>query len=36
LAVLNNVDFLSARMTNYQYNLFFGILLDQLHIRRPL
>jgi len=36
LAVLNNVDFLSARVTNYQYNLFFGILLDQLHIRRPL
>jgi len=36
LAVLNNVDFLSARMSNYQYNLFFGILLDQLHIRRSL
>jgi YVTN family beta-propeller protein len=36
LAVLNNVDFLSARVTNYQYNLFFGILLDQLHIRRTL
>jgi YVTN family beta-propeller protein len=34
LAVLNNVDFLSARVTNYQYNLFFGILLDQLQIRR--
>jgi YVTN family beta-propeller protein len=36
LAVLNNVDFLSARVTNYQYNLFFGILLDQLQIRKSL
>ena len=35
LANLNNVDFLSARVTNYQYNPFFGILLDQLQIRRP-
>jgi YVTN family beta-propeller protein len=34
LAILNNVDFLSARVTNYQYNPFFGILLDQLQIRR--
>jgi peptide/nickel transport system substrate-binding protein len=33
LANLNNVDFLSARVTNYQYNPFLGILLDQLHIR---
>jgi YVTN family beta-propeller protein len=33
LAILNNVDFLSARVTNYQYNPFFGILLDQLQIR---
>jgi hypothetical protein len=36
LANLNNVDFLSARVTNYQYNPFFGILLDQLQIRRSL
>jgi peptide/nickel transport system substrate-binding protein len=36
LAVLNNMDFLSARVTNYRYNLFFGILLDQLQIRRSL
>jgi peptide/nickel transport system substrate-binding protein len=35
LANLNNVDFLSARVTNYQYNPFFGILLDQLQIRQP-
>ena len=28
----NNVDFLSARVTNYQYNLFLGVLLDQLQI----
>jgi ABC-type transport system substrate-binding protein/DNA-binding SARP family transcriptional activator/streptogramin lyase len=34
LAVLDNVDFLSTRVTNYQYNLFFGIVLDQLRIRR--
>jgi YVTN family beta-propeller protein len=32
LAIANNVDFLSARVTNYQYNLFFGIVLDQLRI----
>ena len=36
LATLNNVDFLSARVTNYQYNPFLGVLLDQLQIRlRP-
>ena len=36
LANLNNVDFLSARVTNYQYNPFMGVLLDQLQIRhRP-
>ena len=33
LVNLNNVDFLSRRMTNYQYNPFFGVLLDQLRIR---
>ena len=33
LANLNNVDFLSARVTNYQYNPFLGVLLDQLRIR---
>ena len=33
LANLNNVDFLSARVTNYQYNPFLGVLLDQLQIR---
>ena len=33
LANLNNVDFLSARVTNYQYNPFMGVLLDQLQIR---
>ena len=35
LANLNNVNFLSAQVTNYQYNPFLGILLDQLQIRRP-
>ena len=35
LANLNNVHFLSAQVTNYQYNPFLGILLDQLQIRRP-
>jgi YVTN family beta-propeller protein len=37
LANLNNVDFLSARVTNYQYNPFLGVLLDQLqiHPRQP-
>ena len=34
LAILNNLDFLSARVTNYQYNPFVGVLLDQLHIRQ--
>jgi hypothetical protein len=33
LANLNNVDFLSARVTNYQHNSFLGVLLDQLQIR---
>ena len=33
LANLNNVDFLSTRVTNYQYNPFLGVLLDQLRIR---
>jgi YVTN family beta-propeller protein len=36
LANLNNVDFLSARVTDYQYNPFLGVLLDQLQIHpRP-
>jgi YVTN family beta-propeller protein len=35
LAIVNNVDFLSARVTNYQYNPSWGILLDQLRVRRP-
>jgi YVTN family beta-propeller protein len=36
LANLNNVDFLSARIANYQYNPFLGVLLDQLQVRpRP-
>jgi YVTN family beta-propeller protein len=35
LADLNNVDFLSTRVSNYQYNPFLGILLDQLQIRPP-
>ena len=33
LAVLKNTDFLSARIGNYQYNPFWGALLDQLQIR---
>jgi YVTN family beta-propeller protein len=33
LASLNNIDFLSTRVTNYQYNPFLGVLLDQLRIR---
>ncbi len=33
LANPNNVDFLSARVTNYQYNPFLGVLMDQLQIR---
>ena len=32
----NNVDFLSARVTNYQYNPFLGALLDQLRIHPHL
>jgi hypothetical protein len=36
LASLNNIDFRSARVTNYQYNPFLGVLLDHLQIRpRP-
>jgi peptide/nickel transport system substrate-binding protein len=32
----NNVDFLSTRVTGYQYNPFLGVLLDQLQIhQRP-
>jgi peptide/nickel transport system substrate-binding protein len=33
LATLNNIDFLSTRVTGYQYNPFLGVLLDQLQIR---
>jgi peptide/nickel transport system substrate-binding protein len=33
-ANLNNVDFLSTRITNYQYNPFMQVLLDQLQIRQ--
>ena len=33
LANLNNVYFLSTRVTNYQYNPFMRVLLDQLRIR---
>jgi YVTN family beta-propeller protein len=36
LANLSNVDFLSARVTNYQYNPFLGVLLDQLQVRPRL
>jgi YVTN family beta-propeller protein len=36
LANLNDVDFLSARVSNYEYNPFLGVLLDQLRIHpRP-
>jgi ABC-type transport system substrate-binding protein len=35
LANLNDVDFLSARVSDYQYNPFLGVLLDQLRIRPP-
>jgi YVTN family beta-propeller protein len=34
LANLENIDFLSARVSNYQYNPFLGVLLDQLQIHR--
>jgi hypothetical protein len=34
LVSLNEVDFLSARVSNYQYNPVFGVLLDQLSVRR--
>jgi hypothetical protein len=30
----SNVDFLSTRVTNYQYNPFLGVLLDQLQIHQ--
>lgn len=33
LADLNSADFLSTRVTNYQFNPFLGVLLDQLQIR---
>jgi peptide/nickel transport system substrate-binding protein len=32
LVTVNNVDFLSARTTDYQFNPFLGVLLDQLHV----
>ena len=34
LADLKNVDFLSAQVTNYQFNPVWGVLLDQLQIRQ--
>jgi YVTN family beta-propeller protein len=34
LVSLNWDDFLSARVSNYQYNPVFGVLLDQLSVRR--
>jgi peptide/nickel transport system substrate-binding protein len=34
LEVPNEVDFMSARVSNYQYNPVFGVLLDQLSVRR--
>jgi YVTN family beta-propeller protein len=34
LADLKNVDFLSARVTNYQFNPVWGVLLDQLQISK--
>jgi ABC-type transport system substrate-binding protein len=34
LMVMNEVDFMSARASNYQYNPLFGVLLDQLSVRR--
>jgi hypothetical protein len=34
LEVPNEVDFMSARVANYQYNPVFGVLLDQLSVRR--
>jgi peptide/nickel transport system substrate-binding protein len=34
LANLTTVDFVSSRVTNYQYNPAFGVLLDQLQIRQ--
>jgi ABC-type oligopeptide transport system substrate-binding subunit len=33
LVTVNNVDFVSARVTNYQFSPFLGVLLDQLHLR---
>lgn len=35
LANPNDADFLSADVSNYQYNPFLGMPLDQLHIHRP-
>ncbi|MGA2805513.1 MAG: BTAD domain-containing putative transcriptional regulator [Acidimicrobiales bacterium] len=34
LAAMDEDDFMSARVSNYQYNPVFGILLDQLSVRR--
>ena len=34
LAVLTQVDFVSARVSNYQYNPAIGVLLDQLVVHR--
>jgi hypothetical protein len=35
LANTSWVDFLSTRVTNYQYNSAFGLLLDQLNVVKP-
>ena len=35
LVNLSWVDFLSTRVTNYQYNPASGLLLDQLNVRKP-
>ena len=34
LAAVNNIDFLSARVTNYQFSPYLLILLDQLQVRQ--
>lgn len=34
LAAMDEDDFMSARVSNYQYNPVFGVLLDQLSVRR--
>jgi hypothetical protein len=33
LAAMDEDDFMSARVSNYQYNPVFGVLLDQLSVR---